>query len=54
MSAASRTVRLAMRLHRVLLWLVPADVRRQYGAEMIVTFEAAANDARRAGPSAVW
>ena len=54
MSASSRTVRLAMRLHRALLWLVPTDVRRQYGAEMIVTFEAAANDARRAGVLAVW
>ncbi len=54
MSASSPTVRLAMRLHRALLWLVPADVRREYGAEMIVTFAAAANDARRAGRLAVW
>jgi predicted permease len=54
MSAASRTVRLAMRLHRALLWLVPTDVRREYGPQMIVTFEAAATDARRAGPLAVW
>jgi hypothetical protein len=54
MSASPRSVRLAIRLHRALLWLVPTDVRREYGAEMIVTFEAAANNARRAGPLAVW
>ena len=54
MSASSRTVRLAARLHRALLWLVPSEVRRDYGAEMIATFEAAATDARRAGPLAVW
>jgi len=49
MSASSRTVRLAARLHRALLWLVPDDVRREYGAEMMATFEAAANAARAAG-----
>ena len=49
MSAPSRTVRLAARLHRALLWLVPHDVRREYGAEMIATFEAAANAARAGG-----
>jgi putative ABC transport system permease protein len=54
MSASSRTVRLATRLHRALLWLVPSGVRREYGAEMIATFEAAATDARGAGPLAVW
>ena len=54
MSASSRTVRVAARLHRALLWLAPADVRRDYGAEMMATFEAAAGDARRAGPWAVW
>ena len=53
MTASSRTVRLATRLHRALLWLVPSEVRRDYGAEMIATFEAAATDARRAGPLAV-
>jgi putative ABC transport system permease protein len=49
MSASSRTVRLAARLHRALLWLVAPDVRRDYGAEMIATFAAAASDARRRG-----
>ena len=49
MSASSRTVRLAARLHRALLWLVPDDVRREYGAEMMATFEAAATAARAAG-----
>ena len=54
MSTSSRTVRVATRLHRALLWLVPSEVRREYGAEMIATFEAAANDARGAGLLAVW
>jgi predicted permease len=54
MIATSRTVRVAMRLHRALLWLVPSAVRREYGAEMIATFEAAAVDARRIGRLAVW
>ncbi len=54
MSASSRSVRVAMRLHRALRWLVASDVRRQYGADMSSTFEAAANDARRAGALAVW
>ena len=54
MSTSSRTVRLAVRLHRGLLWLAPSDVRREYRAEMIATFEAAANDARRTGLLAVW
>ena len=54
MTASSRTVRLAMRLHRCFLCLVRRDVRRAYGTEMIATFEAAAHDARRAGPLAVW
>jgi predicted permease len=40
---------MAARLHRALLWLAPHDVRREYGAEMIATFEAAANAARAAG-----
>jgi hypothetical protein len=53
MTTSSRTVRLATRLHRSLLWLVPSEVRRDYGAEMNATFEAAATDARRAGPLAV-
>ena len=54
MTTESRTVRLAMRLQRAFLWLVPSDVRRRYGAEMMSTFGAAAHDARRAGPWAVW
>jgi predicted permease len=54
MTASSRTVRLALRLHRAFLWLVPSEVRREYGAEMMSTFEAAAHDARRDGPLAVW
>jgi putative ABC transport system permease protein len=54
MSAPSRSVRVAARLHRALLWLVPSDVRREYGAEMRATFEAAAAAARGAGSWAVW
>lgn len=54
MRPSSRTVRVAARLHRALLWLASADVRRDYGAEMIATFEVAACDARRAGAWAVW
>lgn len=54
MSPSSRTVRLAMRLRRACLWLVPADVRREYGVEMTTTFEAAADAASRAGVAAVW
>ena len=54
MSASSRTVRVAMCLHRALRWLAASGVRRQYGADMMATFEAAANDARRAGALAVW
>jgi putative ABC transport system permease protein len=54
MSTSSRTVRVAARLHRLFLWLVPAAIRRDYGAEMLATFEAAANDARRTGRLAVW
>jgi predicted permease len=54
MTPSSRTVRLAIRFQRALLWLVPAEVRRAYGAEMTTTFEAAAHEARRAGPLAVW
>ena len=53
MTAAPRLVRLATRLHRALLWLVPSGVRRQYRAEMIATFEAAANDAHSRGQFAV-
>src|SRR5262245_3952127 len=54
MSASPWTVRVAAGLHRRLLWLVPSDVRREYGAEMIATFEAGATDARGAGALAVW
>jgi predicted permease len=54
MTASSRTVQLVTRLHRKLLWLVPSEVRRDYGDEMHATFEAAAIDARRAGSLAVW
>jgi putative ABC transport system permease protein len=54
MTASSRTVRLAMRVQRACLWLVPFEVRREYGAEMKLTFEAAANQARSAGIWAVW
>ncbi len=54
MTASSRTVRLAMRLQRAFLWLVPSEVRREYGAEMMATFETAANHARGTGRWAVW
>ena len=54
MTASSLTVRLVLRLRRGFLWLVPLEVRREYGAEMLATFEAAASDARRGGRLAVW
>jgi putative ABC transport system permease protein len=48
-----RTVRVARSVHRALLVLVAANVRQQYRAEMIATFEAASAEAGRRGPLAV-
>jgi putative ABC transport system permease protein len=51
---ATRTLRIARAVHRWLLVLVPRDVRRAYGPEMIATFEAASADASTRGWMAVW
>jgi putative ABC transport system permease protein len=53
MSGRSRTVRVAAHLHRALLRLVPSDVRMTYGADMMATFEAAADEARASSRLAV-
>ena len=51
--AISRTVKIARVIQRVLLVLVPRDVRRAYEAEMVATFEAASADAGMRGRLAV-
>jgi putative ABC transport system permease protein len=49
----SHLTRLARKIHRALLLLAPADVRRAYRAEMIATFESASNAAAANGPRAI-
>jgi putative ABC transport system permease protein len=49
MNAVPWSVRIARRLHRVLLVLVKRDVRHAYRSEMIATFEQASADAGRRG-----
>jgi putative ABC transport system permease protein len=51
--AAPMTVRAARAIHRALLILVPADVRRRYRAEMVATFETASAEAGARGVGAL-
>ena len=53
MTPATGTVRTARAIHRALVRLAPAHVRRAYGPEMIATFEAAAEAAATQGRLAV-
>ncbi len=53
MTPAPRSVRVARAIHRLLIRLAPARARRTYGADMIATFEAAADAAAPQGSRAL-